>query len=145
MGELYLHSAQFAPAVAQFTLWIDVHERSDVHMPQALNLRCRTRALWGQQLEQALADCDAALKRSPNAAAFLDSRALVHLRRGDFDKAIADYDHALNLHPSAWSHYGRGVAEFRKGMSEQGKADIAAAVALSPNVADEAQKHGISP
>jgi hypothetical protein len=33
-----------------------------------------------------------ALRLAPNAAIVLDNRALVHLKRDELDKAIADYD-----------------------------------------------------
>jgi len=35
------------------------------------------------------------LELNPNTADFLDSRGLVYLRQGNYDKAIADYDAAL--------------------------------------------------
>lgn len=146
LADLYLVAGQFESAVAQTTLWIDAHGWDDTQMPRARNLRCWTRALWGEELDRALADCDAALKLRPNTAAFLDSRALVQLRRGDYDKAIADYDRALGLgSKDAWSYYGRGVAKLRKGLTAGGKADIAAATALQANIADEAGKRGITP
>jgi tetratricopeptide (TPR) repeat protein/predicted aspartyl protease len=146
MAELYLIAAQFAPAVAQATLWIDAHGRGDVQMPRARNLRCWSRALWGQQLDQGLADCEAALKQGPNTAQYLASRGLIRLRRGDYEQAITDYDHALSLRPrDAWSQYGRGIAKLRKGMSAEGQADIAAARALSAGIAEEAAKHGVVP
>ena len=114
-------------------------------MPGALNSRCWCRALSGQQLDQALSDCNAALKMKPNTAAFLDSRGLVHLRRNDYDKAIADYDAALRLQPKiAWSLYGRGLAKSRKGMSAESQADIAAATALEPKIAERAASFGIT-
>ena len=146
LADLYLFAGQFESAVAQATLWIDAHGWDDTQMPRARNLRCWTRALWGEELGRALADCDAALKLRPNTAAFIDSRALVQLRRGDYDKAIADYDRALGLGSKhAWSYYGRGVAKLRKGLTAGGKADIAAATALQANIAEEAGKRGITP
>jgi tetratricopeptide (TPR) repeat protein/predicted aspartyl protease len=146
IGSLYVSLGQFAPAIVQFTDWIDAHPRDDVHTPDALNLRCWARALSGQELEQALHDCDAALKLRPATAAYLDSRGLVLLRRGDYDKAIADYDRALSLRPKdAWSYYGRGIARLRKGMTTEGHDDIAAATALSSTIAEQAAKRGIAP
>ncbi len=146
LADLYLVAGQFESAVAQTSLWIDAHGWDDTQMPRARNLRCWTRALWGEELDRALADCDAALKLRPNTAVFLDSRALVQLRRGDYDKAIADYDRALGLgSKDAWSYYGRGVAKLRKGLTAAGKADIAAATALQANIADQAGKRGITP
>lgn len=146
LGTLYLRAEQFAAAITQFNLWIGTHDRNDIHTPQALNLRCWARALWGQDLDQALADCNAALKASPDTGAFLASRGLTRLRRGEYDKAIADYDRAVALRPDdAWSRYFRGIAELRQGAAEQGNKDIAAATALEPGIADAAGRHGIAP
>jgi tetratricopeptide (TPR) repeat protein/predicted aspartyl protease len=146
LADLYLFAGHFESAVAQETLWIDAHGWDDTQMPRARNLRCWTRALWGEELERALADCDTALKLRPDTAAFLDSRGLVQLRRGDYDRAIADYDRALRLGAKgAWSYYGRGVAKLRKGLIAGGKADIAAATALQAHIADEARERGITP
>jgi tetratricopeptide (TPR) repeat protein len=132
--------------VAQYTKWINARSRDDVRMAEALNSRCWARAQWGQELDEALADCNTALKLRPNAAAYFDSRGLIYLRRSNYDKAIADYDAALRLQPKlAWSLYGRGLARLRKGDSTAGQADIAAATALRPGIAAEASKQGISP
>ena len=115
-------------------------------MAEAKNGRCWARALWGNDLDKALADCNAALRLSHNYFQILDSRGLVRLRLGDYDKSIADYDEALSLQPkSAWSLYGRGLDKLRKGMTAEGQTDIAAATALRPMIADEARKHGIVP
>jgi tetratricopeptide (TPR) repeat protein len=146
MGELYEYAGQHAAAVAQYWKWIDAHSRDDVNMSQVMNLRCRARARWGQELDEALADCNTALKLRPNTAAYFDSRGLVYLRRSNYDKAIADYDAALRLQPQlAWSLYGRGLARLHKSDSTAGQADIAAATALQPGIAAEAAKLGISP
>jgi len=64
----------------------------------------------------------------------------------DFDKSIADYNAALSLQPKlAWSLYGRGLDELRKGMSAKGQADIAAATALAPLLPEEAKRRGLEP
>ena len=115
-------------------------------MAAALNGRCWTRALWNQELEQALLDCNAALKQLPNTAALLDSRGLVRLRRGEYDQAIADYDQALKQRSRApWTLYGRGIARLRKGLTAEGHADIAAASALDAGIAAQAGKYGLTP
>jgi tetratricopeptide (TPR) repeat protein len=145
MGELYAYAGQPAAAVAQYSKWIDARPRDDLRMAGALNSRCWARALGGQELDKALADCNTALKLKPNTADFLDSRGLVYLRQGNYDKAIADYDAALLLAPKmAWSLYGRGVAKSRKGLSAEGQADIAAATALQPKIAERAASFGIT-
>jgi len=45
----------------------------------------------------------------------------------------------------AWSHYGRGVAELRKGMKDEGQADIDAALKLQPQIAAVARERNIGP
>jgi tetratricopeptide (TPR) repeat protein len=145
LGELYLSVGQFPAAVLQFSQWIDTHEHREVHMAAALNARCWTRALWGQEIEEALADCNAAVKLRPDSARFLNSRGLVYLRKRDFKNAIADYDASLRLERLPWSLYGRGVARVRTGDAAAGRADIAAATALGKNIAATASRYGITP
>jgi len=101
---------------------------------------------WTTNLDKALADCDAALKRLSNSSVTLGARGLVRLRQGEWDKSIADYDAALAQQPrSPWSLYGRGLARLRQGMTDKGKADIAAATALQPLLPQEAATHGLTP
>jgi predicted aspartyl protease/tetratricopeptide (TPR) repeat protein len=145
LAGLYANAGQLSAAVLQYSKWIDTHERQNPHMPIFLNARCWTRARWGQELEQALADCNAALKLRPGTAAYLDSRGLVYLRKRDFDNAITDYGEALHHQQYPWSFYGRGIARLRSGDVRGGNADIAAATALDKNIAAEAAKYGIAP
>ena len=146
IGSLYDSVGQPSAAVVQYSKWIDSHPRDNLLMAGALNSRCWSRALSGQELGQALSDCNAALKMRPNTAAFLDSRGLVHLRQNNYDKAIADYDAALHLEPKiAWSLYGRGLAKLHKGSTAEGQADIVAATALQPKIAEHAATYGITP
>jgi tetratricopeptide (TPR) repeat protein/predicted aspartyl protease len=145
LGRLYLRAGEFARAVAEYDQWLKAHE-GDASAPMALGGRCRARVFLGQELAQALKDCNAALKRSPQTAEFLASRALVRLRLGELDAALADCDTALRLQPrSPWALYGRGVAKIRKGLSGAGQADIAAARALEPHIAELAARVGFAP
>jgi tetratricopeptide (TPR) repeat protein len=146
LGDLYLRAAQYQSAVAQFDDWVSAHPTSDILMVRALNLRCWTRALWGQELHQALLDCDAALKLNSAATPVYVSRAMVHLRQGEYTQAVADYDRQLAKHPDdAWARYGRGIAELRQGHPDQGHADLEAATAKRPDIAAAAARHGITP
>ena len=149
LAELYGSADLLVPAVAQFDLWITSHP-VDSKMVRALNGRCWFRALLGRDLAEALADCNHALSRSgksgPMAAAILDSRGLVRLRLGDYDKSISDYDDSLKLSSNnGWALYGRGVAKLRKKRSTEGEADIAAAEKVWPQGAEEFTRRGISP
>ena len=88
-------------------------------------------------------DCDAALRRLKAAASF-DSRGLVELRMGQYDRAIADYSAALKLNPrTAWSLYGRGLARRHKN-DPSAQNDLNAALAIDPALAARAQALGLS-
>jgi len=146
LGNLYQYAGDLPAAIAQYSAWIDMHEREDVAMPRVLNSRCWARAQWGQELDRALDDCNKALRLRPNDAAFLDSRGLVYLRQGNYDRAIADYDASLKVRPNApWVLYCRGIARQRKGPAGAGRADIDAALAQQPALAARAAKFGLTP
>ena len=136
-------------AIKQYDLWIEFHP-VDARYPTALNGRCWSRALQGEELPLALNDCDTAERRvqksSPEFAKILDSRALVLLRMGNFDKSIADYSASLKINPkNPWGWYGRGIDELREHKAAEGQADIARAEELWPQVATEFNRRGITP
>lgn len=102
----------------------------------ALNDRCWLRAINDEDYSAALADCNEALRLQPNAPEILDSRGLVHLKRGEFDAALSDYEAALAAQPLRGHFlYGHGLALVRLGHAEAGQADLAAAEAAEPGVA----------
>jgi tetratricopeptide (TPR) repeat protein len=149
MAGAYARAELLPEAVAQYDLWIASHA-DDARLPEALNSRCWMRALGGAELALALEDCNAALKRaekgSPLYAKVADSRGLVLLRMGEYDKSIADYDASLKINPrNAWSLYGRGIDELRKHKAPEGQADIAQATAAWAGVAAEFNRRGIAP
>jgi tetratricopeptide (TPR) repeat protein len=145
IGAIYVRAGQYERGIAQYDAWIGQHPK-DERLSQALNGRCWARAQWGKQLDVALADCDAAIKRGPRTANLFDSRGLVKLRLGQVDEAIADYDQSLKMQPkTAWSLYGRGLAKLKKGDKAGGEADMAAGLALQPNLRAEARRAGLDP
>ena len=100
----------------------------------ALSSRCRARGMMNQ-LEAALADCNLALRS--DTTWLPQERAAVYLKLGQFDNAVADYDAVLKPLPDNWvSLYGRGLARLKKGDTDAGNVDIAAARAIHPGVAD---------
>jgi tetratricopeptide (TPR) repeat protein/predicted aspartyl protease len=141
----YARARLYEAAVSQFDAWIAAHPKHPLESV-ALEGRCRARALWGRDLEAALADCDAAMKHTQRLSVLSENRALVLLRLGRYDAAIEEYDRALKLQPkSPWGLYGRGLAELKKGQTAAGEADTAAAVALAPAIAREARSYGLAP
>jgi tetratricopeptide (TPR) repeat protein len=145
LGDLYTRIGRFAPAVAQYDLWIAAHPES-TQTPAALKARCWARALWGKDLKRALSDCNTALRLRADTPGALDSRGLVELRLGQFAQAIRDYNAALESQPkNAWLLYARGVAELRSGRGATGRADIGAAAALQPQILDVGRQRGLIP
>jgi tetratricopeptide (TPR) repeat protein/predicted aspartyl protease len=141
---LYTGAGAYPEAVAAYDGWIAANPRAD-NLSVALNGRCWARTVWNHDLDAALADCDAALRRGPRIAMVFDSRGLTHLRRGEFDAAIADYDTALKMQPKlAWALYGRGLAERGKGQGAAAEADLSAAAALQPDLPALAKRYGLA-
>jgi tetratricopeptide (TPR) repeat protein/predicted aspartyl protease len=143
----YLHADLLPPAIAQFDIWIGAHGE-DARMAIALSARCKARAMLGQDLSQALKDCNTAISRSGKLQNpdLLDNLALVRLRLGDYDKSIGNYDAALKIRPkNAWTLYGRGLAKLKKNNRSEGEADIAEAVKIAPGLADAYKRMGLSP
>lgn len=145
LGLAMLYDGAGAPeaAIANYDLWLKSHPE-DSSRPGAFNGRCWARALLNRDLDKALSDCNAAVKAQPRNAAFLDSRALVRLRRGELPLALADYNAALASDPhQAWSLYMRGIVEARSGNATQAKADRDAALGINPKLADRVRKYGL--
>ena len=99
-----------------------------------LNNRCWALATAGVALDQALADCQAALAKRPNHFAFLDSRAMVHLKQGKLDLALADYDRSLANGPVAAALMGRSLVHARRGDAARAAADRQAAMRHDPEI-----------
>jgi tetratricopeptide (TPR) repeat protein len=113
---------------------------------EALNKRCWIRALTGEELETALSECEESLNLLPNSPATLDSRALVHLRMGHFERAISDADAALEWSSkNASSLFVRGLAKRRLGDALGADRDLEDARAIDPKVDDLYVSIGVAP
>lgn len=81
-GIAYARSGDAVHADADFQ-----QARGKASEPRIFNNMCWTKATSGVALESALADCNAALAKTLDAAGYLDSRGLVLLRLGRLDDA----------------------------------------------------------
>lgn len=110
---------------------------------QLLNQRCWLRVLHDTELDAALRDCNAADFASASTPNILDSRGLLWIRRGEWARAIKDYDQALRINPQlAWSLLGRSIARRHLGQVEAAHVDYHAAIAMAPGLPDEARRYG---
>src|SRR5262249_34815368 len=117
--------------------------RIDPKDAEAWNNRCWARAIIGQ-LRGALADCNRSLALKPTLTDAFDSLAFAYLKMGRVRRAIPLYDAALRSNPEqASSLFGRGKAKLRTGDSAGGNADIEAARAIKPDIAEEFAGYGV--
>ena len=145
LGNLYARAGSLEQALEQYDKWLDAHLQ-EIRTPEVLASRCRARAMLGQNLDKALADCNRAVKERPQAVVYLDARGLTYLRLGQYEKALKDYDAVLAALPrNPWALYGRGLVELHNGNTAKGEADIAASKSVDPRVAAEAAERGLLP
>jgi tetratricopeptide (TPR) repeat protein len=117
--------------------------RAAAKAPMVLNNLCWTKATAGILLQSALDDCQAALKAAPDTPAYLDSLAMVQLRSGDLDGALATYNRVLASAKIAASFMGRAIVYFRKGDFEKAKADGDSARKLFPEIDAQFADYGL--
>ena len=107
------------------------------------NERCWIRGIIGE-LQEALSDCNEAIRLDPNVAVGFDSRGFTYIKLGQWDLAISDFNAALRLDPKLpTALYGRGYAKLKKGEIANAKSDIAAAQAIKKDIEAEYARYGV--
>lgn len=97
-------------------------------------------------LYMALSYAQQANARQPETPAFLDTEAMILLRLGKVDQALAQLDRALALQPDmAGTRFLRGIARQRLGQHADGAADLQAARAQRAGIDAEYAGYGIKP
>jgi tetratricopeptide (TPR) repeat protein/predicted aspartyl protease len=149
LANLYAGAENFAAAIKQWDVWIESHP-VDARFVGALGERCYLKALQNQDLSSGLSDCNRGLAlanmRNPDNAFLWANRGMVRLRQGAYDKALSDFNDALEKQPkNVRALYGRGVAKIRQNKLKDGESDIDAAVQLSPKIKENLQAYGIGP
>jgi tetratricopeptide (TPR) repeat protein len=106
------------------------------------NLRCWLQAAKKQQLDDALADCNEALRLSPGNADYLDSLGFVQFRRAHYNEAMQALNAALQNSPGhpgsalqrASSLFVRSLCERRTGNVAAADADLASARSIDSGI-----------
>jgi len=116
----------------------------DPTMGQAYLNRCLTRTIQGKELVMALADCDQALKLLPVSIPTRETRGVIYLKLDDPAIAITEYEAALQMDANRpLALYGLGLAKIRMGRKDEGEANQAASLALSPDIARQFSVYGV--
>ena len=139
-GLCYFETAQYDHALQDYDRVVKLKP----DFVGAFRQRCSTRSVLGGPPETALANCNEALRLTPNDPLLLKSRGLAYLKMNQPAAAIPDYDAALKIAPGdAGALYGRGVARRRKGDVKGGDADIVVAKASQSDIADNFASWGV--
>jgi tetratricopeptide (TPR) repeat protein len=95
------------------------------------------------EYDRAITDYDQAIWLGSNIPATFYNRAIAYSDKEDYDRAIGDFDVVLRFNPkNALALYGRGLVKLKKGDTQSGTADIAAAKAINFNVLEEFEHSG---
>lgn len=141
-GDRERAAADYREAIRRDSIPLDAGMKE----PLLLNDRCWARAIAMIDLDAALADCNEALRLRPDFTPARDSRAFLHLKRGHFRDALADYDAVLKEMPmNYYSLFGRGITKLRLGDRTGGNADITAAVSSEKGIKEEFAAYGVTP
>ena len=140
-AEAHENLKDYAAAAADYDKAVSIDPRN----PRVLGTSCWIRATHQLQLDVALRRCNEAVELSGRPEAF-DARALVLYEINAYASAIADADSALDLDPKkVGSLYVRGLAKQKSGDAAGGAADIAAAKAIDPKIAETYAGYGVTP
>lgn len=127
---IHRRKGDLAAALADINRYIAINPDSGDGLPE----RCRILAVQGQDLAAAEADCNTALTRRPGLWYAHRNRAMVRLRQGRLDAALADFDaaEAGSASVATFALYGRGIIKVKRGQTAEGEADMARATGLTP-------------
>jgi tetratricopeptide (TPR) repeat protein len=140
-GAAYANMGNFSAAIRDYDSAIALKPT----FARAFSNRCFARAASNQALDQALEDCNQALKLAPDDVGTRSNRGFVYLRMGQLDPALADLNAALAIDPErADPLYLRGLVERAKGDTAASATDIAAAEASDSGIAARYAGYGLS-
>src|SRR5207249_2850599 len=83
--------------------------------------------------ERAIQDYASAIRLNSRFAAAYNDRGVAHDRRGEYDRALADFEQAIRLAPSAVTFFNRGNAYLGKSQYDHAIDDYNQAIRLKAN------------
>jgi tetratricopeptide (TPR) repeat protein len=141
-GNAYRLTKQYDRAIQEYTEAIRL-------APKDAALAYFNRGLSYEALghdNNALQDFSAAVKLNPKSSDAFERRATVYFRMGLYDRAGSDYTAAVFLDPkNAAALYGRGITRKmdRFNPANTADADIATAIAIRADIADQMSARGV--
>jgi tetratricopeptide (TPR) repeat protein len=143
--KLYVSAGSEPPKPEDSLAWLDSALALSPNNVWLLNSRCFGRGLKKTLLEEALQDCNQALKTRPQASDVMDSKAFVLYQLGRHQEALETYNQTLAIAPrQAASLFMRGHTRKKLGDTAAGDADIAAAKAIDADVFNAFEGAGVT-
>ena len=95
--------------------------------------------------DQAIAACDRAIRENPKASLPYFIRGTAYFRKGDVERALADYSRGFAINPDqpAGAYNERGLILRRKGDLDRAFADFNKAIELDPKLAAAYSNRGL--
>jgi tetratricopeptide (TPR) repeat protein len=95
--------------------------------------------------DAAIRACDQAIRQNPRGAQSYTNRGIEYAKKGDLDRALADFNKAIELNPKdAEAYNNRGIAYRGKGDLDRALADYNKAIELNPKYAEAYNNRGIA-
>lgn len=141
-GIAYTEQSQFALAIADMDHATELAPDNYAYHYG----RCRSRLVANVELDVARSACDEAVRLNPDPLSSLMMRGMVGLKQARWQDAWNDFDRILRSDPqSARAMYGRGVAAFGLGNTDDARREIARARQMEAVVVDDFAYFGVSP
>ena len=122
---------QAIQAVVARPEWSSQEEKENLYAKLA---ELKKRREHDKAIADRIAACDAAIRLDPNDADAYSNRGLAYDKKGDHDKALADYTEAIRVDRKCVdAYFNRGLAYGYKGEHESAIADYTEAIRLDPN------------
>jgi tetratricopeptide (TPR) repeat protein len=139
-GAAYADQGNFSQAIHDYDSAIALKP----DLGRTFSNRCFARAALNLALDQALADCNQALKLDPDDVNAKSNRGFVYVRLGKLPSALDDLNSALAIDPArADALFLRGLVKRGQGDATGSAADIGAATASDRTVVSKFARWGL--
>jgi len=143
-ADAYERAGRHGEAVALYGQWLAQYP-DEPRRVVALYHSCRANVGWGENLQGGLSACNAGLALRPDDPDLLTMRALINLKLGRGDQAIADARRAVGRGTGSLAQYTLGLALYRTGDKTEGLQTMAEARRAYPDIDTVFQRMNLKP